>query len=230
MKLPMSAVALFAGLCTALAGTAAMAGEAGTSLVKVGAASVVYNNKSTELRGDLTPEGITAAAEDHTVASFTYDYFVTDNWSVQFAGGLPPTVTLKATGTATELGQVGESKALLPAVVGLYHLDFTDRLSGYLGAGLNFSRFTDSKIYESYETAFGGESKGKIEDAVGGVFKVGASYALNDNWMVDAAYSRYWITADAKVTTATPGVGDVTRSISVDVDPDIFSLSVGYKF
>ncbi|HEY8569237.1 OmpW family outer membrane protein, partial [Microbulbifer sp.] len=64
----------------------------------------------------------------------------------------------------------------------------------------------------------------------GGVFKVGGSYALSDLWLVDVAYARHWITANAKVTTSTPGVGDVARTISVDVDPDIVSVAVGYRF
>ncbi|WP_226664711.1 OmpW/AlkL family protein [Microbulbifer aggregans] len=226
MKKLTGAVVLFTALC----GTTGVAGEAGTSVVKLGTASVSYNNNSTELSGDFTPPGVTAVAEDHNVAAFMYDYFVTDNWSVQLAAGLPPTVKLSAAGTGADLGQVGEAKAMFPAVIALYNIDLSNKFSAYIGAGVNYTKFVDSKIYDSYETAFGGESEGKIEDSVGGVFKIGGSYAVNDNWMVDVAYARHWITADAKVTTSTPGIGDVERSISVDVDPDIISFAVGYKF
>lgn len=230
MKTLSSAIALFTALCSA----STFAGEAGSHLIKFGAASVSYNNESTELKDNtgmpLTPAGITAGAEDNNVALLAYDYFVTDNWSIQVAAGVPPTVELSAGGTGAALGKVGETTVLIPAVLGLYHLDLTSKLSGYVGAGVNYTKFSDTKIFDNYEQAFGGKSKGSIDDNVGGVIKVGANYAMNENWSVDMAYSHYWVTSDIEVTTDTPQIGDVTRSISVDVDPDIVSLTVGYQF
>ena len=236
MKTLSSAIALCAALCSA----STFAAEAGSHLIKLGAGTVSYNNDSTELSDEmgmgtaLTPPGITAVAEDHSVTLLTYDYFVTDNWSVQLAAGTPPTVQQSAAGTGAALGKVGETKVLTPAVIGLYHFDLSNKLSGYVGAGVNYAKFTDVEIYESYEHAFGGESEGTIEDSVGGVVKIGANYALNESWSVDLAYSHYWVTSDIEVTTDTPieGLGnvDVARNISIDVDPDIFSLTVGYQF
>lgn len=231
MKTLSSAIALCAALCSA----STFAAEAGSHLIKMGAGTVSYNSESNELSDNmgmgtaLTPAGITAIADDHSVTLFSYDYFITDNWSVQFAAGTPPTVKQVATGTAAALGEVGESKALTPAVIGLYHFDLGSKLSAYVGAGVNYAKFMDVEIYESYEHAFGGESEGTVEDSVGGVVKIGANYALNESWSVDLAYSRYWVTSDIEVTTDTPQIGDVTRSISIDVDPDIYSLTVGYQ-
>jgi len=236
MKKLSSAIALLA----ALSSTSTFAAEAGSHIIKFGAGLANYNSESTELSDDmgmgtaLTPAGVTAVAEDHSVTLITYDYFLTDNWSVQFAAGTPPTVQQTAAGTGAALGKVGETKAMTPAVIGLYHFDLGNKLSAYVGAGVNYTKFMDVEIYESYEHAFGGESKGSIDDSVGGVVKVGANYALTDKWSVDLAYSRYWITSDIEVTTDTPiqGMGnvDVARNISIDVDPDIYSLTVGYQF
>ncbi|WP_346837833.1 OmpW family outer membrane protein [Microbulbifer sp. SAOS-129_SWC] len=230
MKTLSSAIALFAAVCSA----STFAGEAGSQLIKFGAASVSYNNDSTELKDStglpLTPAGITASAEDSNVALLEYDYFVTDDWSIQLAAGVPPTVKLTAGGTAAALGNVGETSVLTPAVLGLYHFDLADKLSAYVGAGVNYTKFNDVKIYENYEQAFGGASTGSIDDNIGPVVKLGASYAMNENWSVDLAYSHYWVTSDIEVTTDTPQIGKVTRSISIDADPDIFSMTVGYQF
>lgn len=208
----------------------AMAGSAGTQIVKGGYAYTAYHSKSGELSGDLTPAGVTAKADNHGVAALTYEYFITDNWSLQFAGGYPPTVKLIAKGTGSALGEVGETKALFPALIGLYNYDVSKSVTIYGGAGINYTHYVDSKTYASYDNAFGGSSRVDIDDSLGGVVKVGFSIHLDDSWLVDFAYSKYWIAADATIKTATPGVGDISRSIDLDVDPSIFSVMLGYKF
>lgn len=208
----------------------AMAASAGTQIVKGGYAHVGYHSQSGELSGDLTPGGVLAEAADHGVAALTYEYFITDNWSLQLAGGYPPTVALVAKGTGSALGEVGETKTLFPALIGLYNYDVNKTVTVYGGAGINYTHYVDSKTYASYDNAFGGKSSVDIDDSFGGVVKVGFSIHLDETWLVDFAYSKYWISADATIKTATSGVGDVSRTIDLDVDPSVFSVMLGYKF
>ena len=53
---------------------------------------------------------------------------------------------------------------------------------------------------------------------------------MSRSWVVDAAYSHYGIKTTATITTVTPGVGDIAREIDVQSNPDVFSLTVGYRF
>ncbi|MEE4277320.1 MAG: OmpW family outer membrane protein [Halieaceae bacterium] len=204
--------------------------EKGTQIVKSGYAYTQYNNSSSELSGPATPGGITAEAKDHGVLALTYEYFVTDHWSLQLAGGLPPTVKLVALGTAAQLGEVGETTAVFPGFMALYNHNFGNNFTVYGGGGFNYTLFTDSDTFANYDEAFGGNSRVDIDDSFGGLLKVGASYHLNDRWLLDVSYSRYWITADATITTDTAGVGDIARTIEVDVDPNVYSVLIGFKF
>ena len=60
--------------------------------------------------------------------------------------------------------------------------------------------------------------------------KIGMGFPLSRNWVIDAAYSRYGIRTTATITTATPGVGDIVRTVDVRSDPDVVGLLLGYRF
>ena len=59
---------------------------------------------------------------------------------------------------------------------------------------------------------------------------MGGTWSFDQNWFVDFSYSRYWIKTTATIDTDTPGVGNVQRKIKVRADPDVLSLTVGYRF
>lgn len=199
--------------------------------IQFGIGYASYNNDSSELTGAATPPGVTAEAVDGGTAAIVYERYLTNNWTVQLAGGVPPEVDLKATGSAAALGVIGSAKAWYPAALAMRKFRVNNQLSLHAGAGLNFTHFSHRKIKDNYTTTFSGtSSSSEIDNSVGPVIKLGASMNLNKSWFMDLSYSRYWITADATVTTATPGAGDIARKISVDVDPDVLSLTVGYRF
>ncbi|MBV7316564.1 OmpW family protein [Shewanella sp. NIFS-20-20] len=210
--------------------TYSLAADAGAQVIKGGYGYVNYHSNSGELAGPSTPAGVFAEAKNHGVIALAYDYFVTGDISIQLAAGIPPTVKLVALGAGAALGEVGETTALYPAILGLYHLDITPKLDVYAGGGINYTKYVKSKTYASYNAAFGGPSQVDIDDSWGAVAKLGVSYQINPQWLVDFSYSRYWIRADANITTDTAGVGALSRSINLDVDPDVWVLMVGIKF
>ena len=54
---------------------------------------------------------------------------------------------------------------------------------------------------------------------------MGFDYEIDDKWLINAS-ARY-IAID---TTATFTVADVKGSVDVDIDPFVYTLSLGYKF
>ncbi|WP_026376001.1 OmpW/AlkL family protein [Aestuariibacter salexigens] len=192
--------------------------------LKLGYAYAMYNNSSSLLTNAPVP--ITGGAKDHGVIAMNYDYALTPNWSINLAGGLPPTVKLEALGE-----EVGESKALYPAVMGIYNYSLNNSTTLYAGAGVVYTKFVDPEVYDNYTEDFMGESSSAdIEDDIGLTLKAGVTLHLNDRWLIDVNYARYGITADAAITTTHADGSSITREISVDVNPDIVTLSVGYKF
>jgi outer membrane protein len=69
-----------------------------------------------------------------------------------------------------------------------------------------------------------------LKSSWGYIGKVGVSIPVGRDWFVDASYSRYGISTTATVTTATPGFGNITRTVDVKADPGIIGLTVGYRF
>jgi outer membrane protein len=140
-------------------------------------------------------------------------------------------VKIVGAGNGAALGQVGTTRAWFPAVLAQYTFDGPLGIQPYVGAGLNYTFYTDGQVRSAYTSAFGGTSStAKMSSSWGYVLKVGMGFPLSQNWVIDAAYCRYSIRTTATITTATPGVGDITRTLDVRADPDIVALTLGYRF
>ena len=129
------------------------------------------------------------------------------------------------------MGQVGTVRAWFPAVVAQYTIDGPLGTRPYVGAGLNYTTYTGEQVSPAYTGAFGGTSStSKLKSSWGSVLKIGMGIPLSRNWILDAAYCRYGISTTATITTATPGFGDIVRTIDVKSDPDVVALTLGYRF
>ncbi|MNG27622.1 OmpW family protein [compost metagenome] len=83
---------------------------------------------------------------------------------------------------------------------------------------------------DAYTNAFGGTSSTvKLDNTWGGVIKFGVEFPIDENWVFDIGYSRYWIKNKATITTDTPGMGEIERTIKAQANPDAFGLLIGYK-
>ncbi|MEZ5450201.1 MAG: OmpW family outer membrane protein [Thiolinea sp.] len=154
MKLTTKSITAGAALASLLLSANVMA--EGQS-VKFGYAFIDYDNTSGDMTGPTgtTPPGVKAeAVNGGTPACYmTGKSMTTGRSSLR---GLPPTTKLKAAGAAAALGEVGEAKALFPGVLGIYSFRFNDAITPYVGAGANFTRFYDTKVFDNYNTTFGG--------------------------------------------------------------------------
>lgn len=201
-------------------------------LVRIGYADIQFNVESGALTGPTgtTPPDVLVAVDDVSTLALVYEYRLSGPWSLVAQAGTPPTIDMYGDGAATPLGKVGSAKAWFPAVLVAYNFDF-QWVEPYVAAGVNYTWFTDEKVTSSYNQAFGGtDSQVELDDSFGGVVKLGAEFPVAEDWTVGLSYSRYWISTTAEVTTATPGVGDIQRSIEVDADPDVYAMTFGYKF
>lgn len=226
--------ALRVGFAVALAcATAgASAGEA-ENTIKLGYAYIGFNTKSGDLSGPTgtTPPGIQAGLEDADTLALVYTRHLSGPWSVTLQAGTPPVVKMVGAGNAAALGQVGTTRAWFPALLGNYSFDGPAGLKPYLGVGLNYTWYTEGRVEPIYTATFGGTSStAKLKSSWGPVLKVGIGVPLGQSWVLDAAYSRYGIRTTATITTATPGVGDIVRTIDVRSDPDVYGITLGYRF
>jgi outer membrane protein len=134
-------------------------------------------------------------------------------------------------GNGAPLGRVGTTRAWFPAVLAQYTVVGPWGTQPYVGAGFNYTFYTDEQVSPAYTVAFGGSSStAKLKSSWGPVVKIGVGFPMGRNWVIDAAYSRYGIRTTATVTTTTPGIGDIVRTVDVRSDPDVFGLVLGYRF
>ncbi len=203
------------------------------STVEVGYAGIFFNTRSGELAGPpgTTPPGATAKVVNSRTLALTYEYQVAGPWSILAQMGLPPFLRFDGDGTAAVLGRVGTARAWIPAVLAVRSFNGLAWIQPYVGAGLNYTFYTDRRITAGYTAAFGGTSStSSLKNSVGPVAKIGFKVPVAQGWLVDLAYSHYWIKTTARISTDTPGAGVIERRIGIKGDPDVLALTVGYRF
>ena len=222
------------GLALALAGAMAPAhADVNQNALKLGYAHIGFNTVSGDLAGPAgtTPPGVQAGLDDASTLAMVYERSFSGPWSVVFQGGTPPVLKMVGAGNGAALGQVGSARAWFPAALAQYTFDGPWGTQPYVGAGLNYTFYTAVRVSPAYTGAFGGTSStAKLGSSWGPVLKVGIGFPVGPNWIIDAAYVRYGIRTTAAITTATPGVGDIVRTVSVRADPDVVALMLGYRF
>lgn len=229
MKIPTLA------LLAALASTAHAAdSDVLNNYAKVAIASVHPNTESGDLTGPAgtTPPGITSVAGKTTALGLIYGRRLNQDWSIELAAGLPPTVKVYGAGNGSALGEVGSARVYYPAVVLAYALAGPNAMiRPYVGAGINYTWFRDARISDAYNTAVHATSTtGKLSSGAGAVFKIGAEIPLGSHWFADIVVQRYGIRTSATLTSATPGVGNIARTQDLKINPNLFALAIARRF
>jgi outer membrane protein len=188
--------------------------EQGDWIARVGAANVDPDASSDILDIDV---------DDDTQVGLTFAYMVTDNIGV----GLLAATPFEHTIVSKELDlKVGSAKQLPPTLsLQYYFLGSDSKFRPYAGIGVNYTYFWDEDVAGEFE-AVAGESSLSLDDSWGLSLQAGADYYINDKWLVNAAIWKLDIETDATVQTENLGRVDV----SVDVDPWVYMIGIGYRF
>ncbi len=96
-------------------------------------------------------------------------------------------------------------------------MDSGSALQPYVGLGVNYTTF----FSEGSSGALAG-SDIKLDNSWGLAAQIGVDYALNENWLVNAAVWKMDINTDLNLNGTNLG--------EVEIDPVVYMLSVGYKF
>lgn len=183
---------------------AANAYEKGDWLVRVGAGLVDPDSDN----GDVV------SVDSGASIVFTGTYFFTPNVAVELLAATPFShdVDLE-TG-----GKVAEVKHLPPTLSLQYHFDTAGKLNPYVGAGLNYTIFFD----EDTEGALEGLDL-DLDNSFGLAAQVGADIDISDTMFVNVDVRWIDIDADAEVSP-------VGLAFDVEIDPFVYSLTLGWKF
>lgn len=228
------ALGLGLGLALALTSPLLLANQQGDILLRVGATMVDPDSESfTVYAGgntiDLGAGPLLASVDDDITLGINLVYFLTDRWAVELLAATPFEHELELHSGDTTL-PLGETKHLPPTLMALYY--FTDPGSPwqpYAGAGINYTVFFEDNFVAS-QTGPGSPlnlTDLQLENSWGISAQIGFDYHFSDRWFANASARYIDIGTDAKFKAID---GTVPGKVSVDIDPMVYTLSLGYKF
>ena len=203
----------------------AMAHQAGDIIVRAGAVVVAPNESSDNV---VTPDLGNLGEFDinnNTQLGLNFGYMLTDNFGIELLAATPFSHDVKLAGT-----KIAETKHLPPTLVAQYYFGTAEsQLRPYVGVGVNYTNFFDSK----FTNDLGGKlSDLSLENSWGLAAQVGVDYQINKNLLVNASVWYAKINTDVSFNyhygVGNSSVAPVT--IDTDIDPWVYMVSVGYVF
>lgn len=218
-------------LALAIAAPMAQAYQAGDIIVRAGAITVDPHESSGDIWvGALNTDvaGTKATLDSDTQLGLNFAHMLTSNLGIELLAATPFSHDVGVQGMpggfAGLNGKLGELKHLPPTLSLVYYpLDANSAFQPYVGAGINYTWFFDTKL--SSEAEGKGFSGLDMKDSWGLAAQVGMDYMLTDNIMLNAQV-RY---IDIETTGTTHILGDKVK-VDVDVDPFVYMVGLGYKF
>ena len=185
-------------LCATTAG-AAYAQQDGQWLVRARAVHLASANG-----GAAGAAGV--SINDKWIPEVDVSYFFTPNFAAELILTYPQKHDVRLNG-----GKIGSLKHLPPTLLGQYHFTGMGAFKPYVGAGINYTRFSSVDIA-------GGALTVK-KNSWGPALQLGFDYALDKNWSLNVDVKKVYI--DTKVSG---GIG------TFKVDPVLVGVGVGYRF
>ena len=183
---------------------AVAAHETGDYLLRVGVG--VVDPKSNN--GDVV------SVDSGAAVVFNGSYFFSPNWAFEVLAATPFSHDIKLASNGTK---VGETKHLPPTFSLQYHFDTQGAFKPYVGAGLNYTIFFD----ESTSGPLAGSDL-SLDDSFGLAAQVGSDFELSETMFLNLDVRWIDINTDAEL--------DGAALEEVEIDPIVYSLTVGWKF
>lgn len=194
--------------------------ETGDWIVRVGATNVAPDDSSGNVFVGGNDLGIGVNVDSNTQLGLNFAYFVTPKWNVELLAATPFSHDI---GLNT-VGALGSTKHLPPSLTANYYFADSDaKFQPYVGAGLNYTIFFGEDFTGANDSA--GFKDLDLDASFGITAQAGFDYMIDSKWHVNASVR--WIDID---TDATFTLNGAPGSVDVEIDPFVYTLSVGYKF
>jgi outer membrane protein len=215
----------------AIAGALAVAGSAAAQSKGQWAVSV----GATQIKPDVTSGAISAPAlpnsfgdvEKDTQPMALINYGVTDNITLETAIGTPYKHKIYGAGAIAAGGQLGTVEAMPAIILGQYRFfEPNARFRPYVGLGVTYAMFRKEtgsfKMTALTNPGGGTPTTFSIDNKWTVSGQVGATFALNEKWFLNAAYVKTRLRTDVHFST--------NQTQHMKLDPDSYIFTVGYRF
>lgn len=198
MKKQVIAAAVLASLAS---GAVFAAEQEGPWMVRVRAVNL--NSANT----DSTGLGLTI--NNKVIPEVDISYFFNKNVAAELILTVPQEHNLESKGT-----KIGTVEHLPPTLLVQYHFDSNGGAKPYIGAGVNYTRFTRTDILGGAATL--------DKDSWGGALQVGVDIPLSKGMYLNFDLKKVYIKSNVYVGTANAG--------DFKVDPVLFGIGLGWRF
>jgi len=223
MKKSLLTIALLSSLSTAT-----FANQAGDIVIRGGATSVNPDSGKAAVLLAGNDSTMSLSVDDNTQLGLNFVYFFDTNWAVELLAATPFTHDVTIHDPNDVLGvdgaKLAEVTQLPPTLSALYYIDTGTAFKPYVGVGVNYTHFFKEEFEAAPKSL--GLSNLQLDGSFGFSVQVGADYEIDKNWSVNVSARYIDISSDATFDVAGNNIGKAT----VDVNPMVYSLMLGYKF
>ena len=158
--------------------------------------------------------GLDLTINDKVIPEVDISYFLTPQIAVELVLTYPQKQTIRSNGT-----DIGSLKHLPPTLTAQYHFTSFGAFKPYVGAGLNYTRFSSVRFDPAVQTAL---QPSLSKNSVGLVVQVGFDYEFIKNTYFNVDAKKVQIRTD--VSSAGTEVG------TFEVDPWLIGVGIGRRF
>ncbi|MBA4207904.1 MAG: OmpW family protein [Parvibaculum sp.] len=199
-------IAMAAAVMTAAPAHADFTGKsAGDIMVRARALWVVPDEDAT-----VSAIGGNVNVSNDVIPEIDFTYFVTDNIALELIAG-----TSRHDVSSTVAGSLGKVSLLPPTLTLQYHFMPKEKLSPYLGAGVNYTIFYKEDAPAGMTIDY--------DNSFGWALQAGVDYAVADRWYVNFDVKKIFLSTDVSING-----GAITAD--VDLDPWLIGVGIGYRF
>jgi outer membrane protein len=210
MKNPKTKISTLLPLLAAAASGMALAGSAMAQdapfLVRLRAVDLISANK------DST--GLDLSINNKIIPELDLSYFFTPEWAAELVLTYPQKQTIRSGGV-----DIGELKHLPPTLTAQYHFTSLGAFVPYIGAGINYTRFSSVSFNPAVEAALHPTLK---KNSFGLAAQVGFDYEFMKNTVFNVDVKKVQIRTD--VLSSGTKVGEFK------VDPWLIGVGIGRRF
>jgi len=223
MKKTLLTIALLSSLSTV-----AMANQAGDILIRGGATMVSPDSGKSAVLLAGNDSTMSLSVDDNTQLGLNFVYFFDSNWAIELLAATPFTHDVTINDPNAVLGvdgvKLAEVTQLPPTLSALYYFDTGTALKPYVGVGINYTHFFKEEFESAPKNI--GLTDLQLDSSFGYAVQVGTDYEIDKNWSVNVSARYIDISTEATFDVAGDNIGKAT----VDVDPMVYSVMIGYKF
>jgi outer membrane protein len=199
--------------------------SAGDIVVRARGVAVLPQEKGTLNNTSLGNIGTVKVGNDY-IPEVDFTYFFTDNIAAELIAG---TSRHKVKGNLNGLGnsiEIGKVSLLPPTLTVQYHFLPKERISPYVGAGLNYTLFYNEDAANTANSAGLSVTKTDYKNRFGFALQAGVDVALTGAWSLNLDVKKIFLKTD--VTASVNGALPVTSKVTLD--PWLVGVGVGYRF